>query len=212
MSALHDHLTIILAGLAAGQTEVAAPAPALHGTIAAMQALGARVRPAHDATVFDGVGNGCLLQPIGTLAFEDPVPSFLVAGLVAPYDMATRIACASAFPATDLSAFLSATAAMGIQGSAPDQATISLQGQPSPAPTAHDAADWSEAVTVAVALAALNTPGITRLEGAGDAPRDLIDLLTRFGVQCELSDTRGRWSFAVTGQGNVRALEEGSIP
>lgn len=211
MTASDDHLDIVLAGLAAGRTLLPSSRSGDHPLLDAMAALGARIERTDAGIAVTGAGNGCLLEPVTTLALEDADAALLVAGLVAPYDMAARIACRSALPDGDRDAFLAATAAMGIQASAPDADTIVLSGQASAVPARHACAGWSETVLRAIALAALNTPGITRLEGEGEgegaAPTALARRLGAFGAQCGIDDREGGWSLAVTGQCVLRAAE-----
>lgn len=180
--------------------------------MAAMRALGAVAEPDGETIVMTGTGNGCLLAADALLVLDDPLPAVLLAGLVAPYDMATQIACTAPVPDGDLAALLDGFSAMGIQAVAPDGSTISLQGQASATPARHDGSHWSEAVTGAIALSALNTPGITRLNGAGPPPQDIATMLGRFGVPCELSAAQGIWSMAIAGQGDVRGLGEERLP
>lgn len=207
MTASDDHLDIVLAGLAAGRTLLPSSRSGDRPLLDAMAALGARIERTDTGIAVTGAGNGCLLEPVATLDLEDADAALLVAGFVAPYDMAARIACRSALPDADRDAFLAATAAMGIQASAPDADTVVLAGQASAVPARHACAGWSGTVLRAIALAALNTPGITRLEGEGAAPTGLARRLGAFGAQCRIDDRDGRWSLAVTGQCMLRAAE-----
>lgn len=198
-------LDIVLAGLAAGRSPLPLPAPGGRQLLDAMAVLGAHVDTARQALIVTGAGNGCLLQPAGTLEFADANDALVIAGLVAPYDMTARIVCASALPGDDVSAFLSAATAMGIQADLADETTIVLAGQASAVPARHDCSGWSSTVMAAIALAALNTPGITRLEGEGPRPTALAGQLDAFGAQCQIDDRGGGWSLAITGQCLMRS-------
>ncbi len=207
MTESDDHLDIVLAGLAAGRTLLPSARSGDRPLLDAMAALGARIERTDSGIAVTGAGNGCLLEPVTTLALENADAALLVAGLVAPYDMAARIACRSGLPDGDRDAFLAATAAMGIQASAPDADTIVLAGQASAVPARHACAGWSQTVLRTIALAALNTPGITRLEGEGAAPTALARRLGAFGAQCGIDHRDGGWSLAVTGQCVLHAAE-----
>lgn len=208
MIAPDTHLAIILAGLAAGET-ICEHVPADDDCMAmlgAIEALGARRLWRGDGTVaIAGVGNGCLLQPEAPLALNSPEDALLVAGLVAPYDLATRVQCAVGLNGDDVASLLAAFAAMGIQAEADGRDAIVFAGQATANPAIHDAGGWSDAAVAAVMLAALGTPGITRVGHLPRNPAGLAEIFVRFGAVIDIAATDRRWSLAVTGQTDIRA-------
>lgn len=208
MIAPDTHLAIILAGLAAGET-ICEHVPADDDCMAmlgAMNALGARIRAGRNgATMIAGAGNGCLLQPGAPLALNSPDDALLVAGLVAPYDLATRVQCAVGLNGDAVASLLAAFAAMGIQAEAEGDGAIVFAGQATANPAIHDAGNWSEAVIAAIMLTALGTPGITRIDRLSRDPAALVEPFTRFGAVIDIAATDRRWSLAVTGQTDIRA-------
>jgi len=201
------HLAIMLAGLAAGETvcEVASGSEAAT-LLGVVEALGARIRGDHDGRVaITGVGNGCLLQPEGPLPLDKPDQALLVAGLVAPYDMPMRVECTGGFSADELDTLVAAFGAMGIQAEADGRHAIAFAGQATSNPAIHDAGKWSNPVIAAIVLAALGTPGITRIGGLSRDPVELVQLFVRFAAAVDVAATNGRWSLAITGQTDIRA-------
>lgn len=218
MIASDPHLAIVLAGLAAGETVCDAPpggetAPLL----GVMDALGARIRTDRDGTVaITGAGNGCLLQPEAPVSLDMPDQALMVAGIVAPYDMPVHVKCAGGFDVDVLDALLGAFAAMGIQAGADGRQAIVFAGQATANPAIHDAGNWSDPVIAAIVLAALGTPGITRIAHLPRDPAELVRLFARFGAKIDVAASDGDWSLAVTGQIDMlapavaRAQEDGA--
>lgn len=209
MAALDDHLAIILAGLAAGRCIVTAGRDdrALAETAAAMAALGAVCRPNGAGWEIVGTGNGCLLEPVRPLTVEvEATPALLLTGLLAACDMPARITCRAPVAAEEAGPLAAALGAMGAQLAMEPGPPfrVAIRRQPSLHPWVHVAAGWSETTVAAVLLAALNTPGTTRLKAADAAPRAAADRLSRFGVDCGLAAADGLWSLAVRGR---RALK-----
>lgn len=206
MNAPDIHLATILAGLAAGETVCQQGGGA--GLLGAIEALGARVRRHQDgATTITGVGNGCLLQPLTPVSLDASGEALLVAGLVAPYDMATRVVCTGGFDSDRVATLLDALTVMGIQAEAEGRDAIVFAGQAVANPAVHDAAGWGDDLVAAITFTALGTPGVTRI---GHLPRDpapLVETFSRFGARIDVTaaDADGGWSLAVTGQTDMRA-------
>ncbi|MCR9122151.1 MAG: hypothetical protein NXH91_07740 [Phyllobacteriaceae bacterium] len=207
MIASETHLSILLAGLAAGETVCdAPPGGETSPLIGVMDALGARIRARPDGAIaITGAGNGCLLQPEAPLSLDLSVSALLVAGLVAPYDMVTRVACPGGFDTEARASLLAAFGAMGIQASAEGNDEIVLSGQATANPAILDARGWSDPVVAAVGLAALGTPGITRIAHLPRDPTVLVATFSRFGARADLAKIDEDWSLAVTGQTDLRA-------
>lgn len=207
MIATETHLAIVLAGLAAGETVCDVPPDGeTSPLIGVMDALGARIRVRPDGTIaIAGAGNGCLLQPEAPLSLDMSASALLVAGLVAPYDMATRVACPGGFDTEARASLLGAFGAMGIQASAEGNDEMVFSGQATASPAIHDASGWSDPVVAAITLTALGTPGITRIAYLPRDPAALVETFSRFGAKIDVAASDDRWSFAVTGQTDLRA-------
>ena len=209
MAAPDDHLAIILAGLAAGRSLIATGRDdrALAETAAAMAALGAACRPNGAGWEIAGTGNGCLLEPVRPLTVEaEAAPALLLTGLLAACDMPARITCRAPVAAHEAGPLAAALGAMGAQLAMEPGPPfrVAIGRQPSLHPWVHAAAGWSETTVAAVLLAALNTPGTTRLKAAGAAPRAAAECLSRFGVDCGLAAADGLWSLAVRGRSALK--------
>lgn len=211
MTALNDHIQVILAGLAATPSGSAFIVPGRKApqTADAMAALGARKTDTHDGVAIVGTGNGCLLQPMGPLVFNaDAVPAMLLVGLLAGYDMETAIHCHGPAARDDQQTMVAALRAMGAQLDVDDGASwsVSIARQPGLHPVAHNSQGWSDPVIAAIVLTALNTPGVTTLHRIPNDPASLIGVFARFGVAVDMaSDGTDGWTIALTGQCVVRA-------
>ena len=211
MTALDTHLQIILAGLAAGRTEqiIETVNPALRETSSAMAELGARIVDAEQGMMIAGTGNGCLLQPAGPLVFKaDAVSALLMVGLLAAYDMDARIECHVLPERRDLEDIGAALGAMGAQIAIDPGLpwSVSVARQPSLHPVMHHARGWSDTVVAAVLLAALNTPGMTAIEGLTRQPSRLHTVFGRFAVDLQLQTTGDHvWTGVLVGQRAVSA-------
>lgn len=208
MIASEPHLSILLAGLAAGETVCdTAPGGEMAPLLGAVGALGARIRPGRSGSAaITGAGNGCLLQPEASLSLTSSDEALLMAGLVAPYDMATRVDCSGGFDTEARASVLAAFGAMGIQAEAEGRDAIVFAGQATATPAIHDADGWCDPVVAAIMLAALGTPGVTRIVHLSRDPAALVAPFSRFGAGIDVAAAEdGRWSLAVTGQTDLRA-------
>ena len=211
MTSLAHHLSLILAGLAAGRSDVVlgADEPAKRETTRTMAALGATVIESDSDFSITGTGNGCLLRPADPLVFElDPRPALLMIGLLSAYDMESRVQCHQPIDRADIESLAAALPAMGAQLEIKEGEpwSVSIGRQPSLHPVAHDAQGWSDVVVAAALLAGLNTPGRITLKGLSTEPVVFADLLTRFGVSATIAGGEATgWSIAIEGQGEIRA-------
>lgn len=202
--ALVSALAVVLAGLAGGQSVLSGLRPGADVAAAAdaMVALGARIARSSDAWVVWGTGNGCLLASDAPLAFEGaPVAAALVLGLVATYDMATRLpASASRLPGGTM--LNGALAEMGVQLDE-GAAALSVHGPRVAAPVQADCAAAAPATAAAMLLAGLNAPGVTSVRLPQDMPRAAISLLRLFGAPLAETNEAGSRTVAVTGQADL---------
>src|SRR6187551_3473411 len=87
-----SHRSFMFGGLASGETRITG---LLEGedvmrTGEAMKAMGAKIARHGGEWIINGVGNGCLLEPVGPLDFGNAgTGSRLTMGLVGTYDMKT---------------------------------------------------------------------------------------------------------------------------
>lgn len=211
MTSLAHHLPLILAGLAAGRSEVVLGAddPAKRETTRAMAMLGATVIESDRGLAITGTGDGCLLQPADPLVFKlDPIPALLMIGLLSAYDMESQVQCHQPIDSADLESLVTALPAMGAQLDMEEGQpwSASIVRHPSLHPVTHQARGWSDVVIAAVLLAGLNTPGLTTLKGLSAEPVMLAGLLARFGVSAAIAGGEATgWSIAIAGQGEIRA-------
>ncbi|WP_306119895.1 MULTISPECIES: hypothetical protein [unclassified Roseitalea] len=180
MSALTDHLRIVLAGLAPGRSTLApAGRSDVAPTITAMTMLGAQVATHGGGLTVHGTGNGCLLAATDALDLGAALtPGLLIVGLVATYDMATTIRLAGASAdAAELAALAGGLRDHGAQIDIGDQdgaVIVQTHGPPTANPALHEAANRSDTVVAALALGALNAPGRTTIAGLTRDPAGLV--------------------------------------
>ena len=201
---LHDALEILLAGLCAGSSPIAPQTSAGAEMVTAMVALGARATPLQTPKCLDGVGNGCLLELADAVTLAERETAFLVTGLVGTYDMTSIVSCPQLAPDDpELACLLAALRAMGVQTHVADAkpgCKMELRGAPSAHPWRHSAAGWRSLAIHAVLLAALNTPGVTRMTHVDCDVQFAVDRLRTMGADIRLDQAPDGIELAIAGQ------------
>ena len=187
-----SHRSFMFGGLAAGRTRISG---LLEGedvlrTGDAMRAMGARIEKRGDEWIIDGVGNGCLLQPIAPLDFGNAgTGSRLTMGLVGTYDMETTFTGDASLTKRPMGRVLDPLREMGTQviSSAPgDRMPLTLRGPKRAAPISYRVPMASAQVKSAVLLAALNTPGVTTVVEPVMTRDHTEKMLAGFGAEIEI--------------------------
>jgi 3-phosphoshikimate 1-carboxyvinyltransferase len=202
-----SHRSFMFGGLAAGQTRITG---LLEGedvmrTGEAMKAMGARIERVGGEWIIDGVGNGCLLEPLAALDFGNAgTGSRLTMGLVGTYEMTTTFIGDASLSRRPMGRVLDPLREMGTQvlsAASGDRMPITLRGPKRAAPIAYRVPMPSAQVKSAVLLAALNTPGITTVIEPVMTRDHTEKMLAGFGAQLEVDvDASGARHIRIQGE------------
>jgi 3-phosphoshikimate 1-carboxyvinyltransferase len=197
-------LAVALAGLASGDSRITGlpDTTATRRVAGAMRDLGAQIVFQGGELITTGTGNGCLLAAEYPLEFGDAsTAGMLLLGLVATYDMETRLSGLTAD--ADAGALVEMLGQMGVQLA--DGAQLAVHGPKVAAPTVADCTGSSPTVAVAVLLAGLNAPGITSVDCPADMPLEVARLFDAFGARIATTESGAGTVLAVTGQMDLAA-------
>jgi 3-phosphoshikimate 1-carboxyvinyltransferase len=197
-------------GLASGRTTVEG---LLEGedvlrTAAAMRAMGALVeRRGEGAWVVDGTGNGCLLEPEGTLDFGNAGTGVrLTMGLAGVYDFRSAFCGDASLSRRPMGRVLDPLRQMGVQveAAAGDRLPIVLRGPRHAAPITYRLPVPSAQVKSAVLLAGLNASGVTTVIEPVMTRDHTERMLAGFGAAIEVeTDREGTRHIRVEGRGRL---------
>ena len=202
-----SHRAFMFGGLASGRTHISG---LLEGedvlrTGEAMKAMGARIEKHGDEWVIDGVGNGCLLEPVTPLDFGNAgTGSRLTMGLVGTYDMKTTFIGDASLSKRPMARVLNPLREMGTQvleAAEGDRMPLTIAGPKRATPISYRVPMASAQVKSAVLLAALNTPGVTTvIEGV--MTRDHTEkMLQGFGASVDVdTDAEGARHIRIQGE------------
>ena len=182
-----SHRALILAALAVGESRIDGlnDGADVAATAAALRAMSARIeRVAGDAWRVRGVGTGALLRPEGPLDLGNSgTGARLLMGLVASHPIATEFTGDTSLSRRPMARVATPLRRLGarIEG---DRLPLRVAGVCPAIPTHHRLEIPSAQVKSALLLAALNTPGVTTVEGPPS--RDHLErMLPLFGVPVE---------------------------
>ena len=205
-----SHRSFMFGGLAAGETRITG---LLEGedvlrTGEAMKAMGARIEKAGGEWIIQGVGNGCLLEPVAPLDFGNAgTGARLTMGLVGTYDMATTFVGDASLSKRPMGRVLDPLREMGVQVvSSADggRLPLTLRGPKRAAPISYRVPMASAQVKSAVLLAALNTPGITTVIEPIMTRDHTEKMLAGFGAELEVeTDAEGVRHIRIQGEGRL---------
>lgn len=200
-----SHRALILAALAVGRSRIhgLCPGADVLATAAALEAMGARIAWAEkDACEVEGVGVGSLLQPRRPLDMGNSGTSArLLMGLIASHDIEAVLTGDASLSRRPMERVAAPLRRIGAEiatsaGTLPSR----IRGIAPALPGSHSIAIPSAQVKSALLLAALNTPGITRIEERV-ATRDHSERLLRlFGAEIRVEAN----SIAITGEAELR--------
>ena len=205
-----SHRSFMFGGLASGETRITG---LLEGedvmrTGDAMKAMGAKIEKRDGEWIIQGVGNGCLLEPMEPLDFGNAgTGSRLTMGLVGTYDMETTFVGDASLSNRPMARVLDPLREMGVQvaKAAPgDRMPITLRGPRQAIPISYRVPMASAQVKSAVLLAGLNTPGITTVIEPVMTRDHTEKMLRGFGANLEVeTDRDGVRSIRIEGQGTL---------
>lgn len=205
-----SHRSFMFGGLASGETRITG---LLEGedvmrTGEAMKAMGAQIRKDGGTWIIQGVGNGCLLEPVAPLDFGNAgTGSRLTMGLVGVYDMQTTFIGDASLQSRPMARVLNPLREMGVQvveAAAGDRMPLTLRGPKHAAPITYRVPMASAQVKSAVLLAGLNTPGITTVIEPVMTRDHTEKMLKGFGANLEVqTDSDGVRHIRIEGQGKL---------
>jgi 3-phosphoshikimate 1-carboxyvinyltransferase len=204
-----SHRSMMLGGLAAGRTTVSG---LLEGedvlrTRDAMIAMGAKIGKQGETWIVDGVGNGCLIEPVAPLDFGNAgTGSRLTMGLVGTYDMTTQFTGDASLSGRPMGRVLDPLRLMGVQveASPGDRMPLTLRGPKIANPIEYRVPMASAQVKSAVILAGLNTPGVTTVIEPVMTRDHTEKMLAGFGAHLTVeTDNAGTRIIRIEGQGTL---------
>lgn len=202
-----SHRSFMFGGLAAGETRITG---LLEGedvlrTGEAMKAMGARIEKQGGEWIIQGVGNGCLLEPVAPLDFGNAgTGSRLTMGLVGTYDMKTTFIGDASLSKRPMGRVLDPLREMGVQvleAAQGDRMPLTLRGPKRATPISYRVPMASAQVKSAVLLAALNTPGVTTVIEPVMTRDHTEKMLAGFGATLEVeTDGQGVRHIRIEGE------------
>jgi 3-phosphoshikimate 1-carboxyvinyltransferase len=204
-----SHRSLMFGGLASGETRITG---LLEGedvlrTGEAMKAFGARIERRDGEWIVQGVGNGCLLEPVAPLDFGNAgTGSRLTMGLAGVYDMTTTFIGDASLSKRPMGRVLDPLRLMGVQveAAAGDRMPLTLRGPKTAAPIGYRTPVASAQVKSAVLLAGLNAPGVTTVIEPVMTRDHTEKMLKGFGADISVeTDREGVRHIRIQGQGRL---------
>ena len=206
-----SHRALMFAGLAVGESRISGllEGEDVLATAAAMRAMGADITR-DDAGTWrvHGVGVGGLLQPETALDMGNSGTSTrLLIGLVASHAITATFIGDASLSRRPMARVTAPLVLMGADfTTAPgDRLPLTMRGLCPAIPIDYTLPVASAQVKSAILLAALNTPGITRVREPVPTRDHSERMLRGFGAELHVEETPGGRVIAVTGEAELRA-------
>ncbi|MBV9932244.1 MAG: 3-phosphoshikimate 1-carboxyvinyltransferase [Alphaproteobacteria bacterium] len=163
-----SHRALILAAMARGRSSITGLSAGddVRATAAALGAMGVDIARDGEACAVEGVGTGCLLQPQDALDMGNSGTSArLLMGLVASHPTTATFVGDASLSRRPMARVIDPLRRLGadIAASPGGRLPLSVRGLCPAVPLLHRMAVPSAQVKSAILLAALNTPGVTRV-------------------------------------------------
>jgi 3-phosphoshikimate 1-carboxyvinyltransferase len=163
-----SHRALMLAAMARGRSRIEGLSEGedVHATATALGAMGVRIERDGAGWAVDGVGTGCLLQPEAALDMGNSGTSArLLMGLVTGHPIAAAFTGDASLSRRPMGRVIEPLRRIGagIAASPGGRLPLMLHGARPPVPLTHKMEVASAQVKSAILLAALNTPGVTRV-------------------------------------------------
>jgi len=200
-----SHRALMLAAMARGRSRIAGLSEGedVRATAAALRAMGVAIARDGAGWTVDGVGTGCLLQPEAALDMGNSGTSTrLLMGLVASHPIAATFVGDASLSRRPMARVIGPLRRIGadITASPGGRLPLTVGGLCPAVPLLHRMEVASAQVKSAILLAALNTPGVTRIIEAV-ATRDHSErMLKAFGADIRVEDEE----IALTGEAELR--------
>ena len=198
-----SHRALMFAALAVGRSRIEGllEGEDVFATAAALRMMGATIAQEGDAWVVDGVGVGGLLEPDGPLDMGNSGTSArLLMGLLASHGFTASMVGDASLSKRPMGRVTEPLSQMGASfQSAGDRLPMIIGGAHPAVPIEYRLPVASAQVKSAVLLAALNTPGTTRVFESVPTRDHTERMLRGFGVDVAVSVEEGERVISITG-------------
>jgi 3-phosphoshikimate 1-carboxyvinyltransferase len=204
-----SHRALMLAAMARGRSRIEGPCEGsdVHSTVAALRAMGVGIaRDGGGAWEVDGVGTGCLLQPGRALDMGNSGTSTrLLMGLAASHPITAAFTGDASLCRRPMDRVIAPLARLGAEvAAAPGgRLPLTLRGICPAVPAEHRLTVASAQVKSALLLAALNTPGVTRVVEPVPTRDHSERLLKRFGADISVEEHGAGNSISLRGEAEL---------
>ena len=206
-----SHRALMFAALAVGRSRIEGllEGEDVLATAAALRMMGASIAQEGDAWVVDGVGVGGLLEPNGPLDMGNSGTSArLLMGLLASHGFTASMVGDASLSKRPMGRVTEPLSQMGASfQSAGNRLPIIIEGAHPAVPIEYRLPVASAQVKSAVLLAALNTPGTTRVIEPVPTRDHTERMLRGFGVDVAVSEQDGERLISITGPADLEPCD-----
>ena len=206
-----SHRALMFAALAVGRSRIEGllEGEDVLATAAALRMMGAAIAQEGDAWVVDGVGVGGLLEPNGPLDMGNSGTSArLLMGLLASHGFTASMVGDASLSKRPMGRVTEPLSQMGASfQSAGNRLPIIIEGAHPAVPIEYRLPVASAQVKSAVLLAALNTPGTTRVIEPVPTRDHTERMLRGFGVDVAVSEQDGERLISITGPADLEPCD-----
>jgi 3-phosphoshikimate 1-carboxyvinyltransferase len=212
-----SHRALMLSAMARGRSRIQGLSEGadVASTAAALAAMGARIeRDADGVRTIDGVGTGCLLQPEAALDMGNSGTSArLLAGMIASHPIQATLIGDASLSRRPMGRVIEPLSRIGAEFTAAPGGTLPLtiRGLCPAVPREHRLEVASAQVKSALLLAALNTPGRTRVIEPVPTRDHSERMLERFGAAIRVARDGGDTIIDLDGEAEL-APQDFAVP
>ena len=205
-----SHRALILSALAVGESRIEGMLESedIIATVAALWAMGADIRQAGDGVwTVNGVGVGGLLQPEIALDMGNSgTAARLLMGAAASHNVTAAFIGDESLSQRPMGRVIEPLAKMGAEFMATpgERLPLMVRGAVPAVPIEYRLPVASAQVKSAVLLAALNTPGVTRVIEPQPTRDHSERMLPAFGAELAIEETDGERVIAITGEAELK--------
>jgi 3-phosphoshikimate 1-carboxyvinyltransferase len=203
-----SHRALMLAAMAHGRSRIEGLSEGsdVAATASALRAMGVRIERSPTGWTVDGVGTGGLIQPEQALDMGNSGTSArLLLGLIASHPISPTLIGDRSLCRRPMDRVIAPLRRMGadIVASPGERLPLSLRGVCPAVPLAHRLDIASAQVKSALLLAALNTPGVTRIVEPVRTRDHTERMLRRFGARIDRHERDGECRIELAGEAEL---------
>jgi 3-phosphoshikimate 1-carboxyvinyltransferase len=204
-----SHRALMLAAMARGRSRIEGLCEGtdVAATAAALRAMGVRIDRNGGGWDVDGVGTGCLLQPDRALDMGNAGTSArLLMGLIASHPISATLIGDASLCRRPMDRVIAPLRRIGadVVASPGGRLPLSLRGLCPAVPLAHRVDIASAQVKSALLLAALNTPGVTRVIEPVRTRDHTERMMRRFGARIARREVGGERHIELSGEAELQ--------